>query len=190
MNVSFEKLGLIPYKDAWEYQENLLAKNLAIKKANRDRELNQVLGNQEETESYLLFCEHPPVFTLGKSGLEEHLLVNNQFLKQKGIEYYKTNRGGDITFHGPEQLVAYPIFDLERIKPDIVLYMRNLEEVIIQTMMTFGIKTERSQGETGVWIDTDIPHRARKICAMGVPHQPLDDNAWICSKYQHRFELF
>jgi lipoyl(octanoyl) transferase len=156
------------YQDAWDYQEKLLQENVEIKTYNRTLELE---GRKEEprlTKNYFLLCEHDPVFTLGKSGHIEHLLVNNQYLKDQGISFYKTNRGGDITFHGPEQIVGYPILDLERIKPDIVLYMRNLEEIIIRTLQDYGIRSERSEGETGVWIDTHLPHRARKICAMGV----------------------
>jgi lipoyl(octanoyl) transferase len=120
------------------------------------------------THNSFLLCEHEPVFTLGKSGAMENLLVNNEYLKQKGISFFKTNRGGDITFHGIGQIVGYPILDLERLKPDIVLYMRNLEEVIIRTIAEYGIKSERSEGETGVWIDASIPYKARKICALGV----------------------
>jgi lipoyl(octanoyl) transferase len=166
--VQFKHLGIMAYKDAWDYQESLLHQNLEIKKRNRDHELagNQVMP--EQTNSYLLLCQHPPVFTLGKSGAMENLLVNNQYLIDQGIEFFKTNRGGDITFHGPGQIVGYPIFDLERLKPDIVLYMRNLEEVIIRTIADFGLTGVRSEGETGVWLDVDIPHKARKICAMGV----------------------
>lgn len=168
MQVNFQHLGTIEYKQAWDFQESLLAKNLAIKKRNRERELLQRDDAIEETESHFLLCEHEPVFTLGKSGAMENLLVNNQYLIEKGISFFKTNRGGDITFHGKGQIVGYPILDLELLKPDIVLYMRNLEEIIIRTLAEYGIKTERSPGETGVWIDTDIPHKARKICALGV----------------------
>lgn len=166
--VQYQHLGRIEYKTAWDYQEALLQENLAIKKRNRDRELGTDHSTPESTNNYFLLCEHPPVFTLGKSGAMENLLVNNTYLQEKGISFFKTNRGGDITFHGPGQIVGYPILDLELLKPDIVLYMRNLEEVIIKTLAEYGIQGERSEGETGVWIDTAIPHKARKICAMGV----------------------
>ena len=159
--------GPIGYREAWDLQESLLAENLKIKKENRDREL-RLEPVTDPTTSYFILCEHPAVYTLGKSGAMENLLVNNEFLKNKGIEFFHTNRGGDITFHGPGQIVGYPIFDLERLKPDIVWYMRQLEEIIIRTLLDFGIVSERSSGETGVWIDTAIPGKERKICAMGV----------------------
>lgn len=168
MQVAFQHLGTIEYKQAWDYQESLLGENLEIKKRNRERELGQREDDMEGTKSHFLLCAHEPVFTLGKSGAMENLLVNNEYLKEKGISFFKTNRGGDITFHGLGQIVGYPILDLERIKPDIVVYMRNLEEIIIRTLAEYGIQSERSSGETGVWIDTDIAHKARKICAMGV----------------------
>ncbi len=168
MQVNFQHLGTIEYKKAWDYQESLLGENLDIKKRNRERELGQRNDNMEATQSHFLLCEHEPVFTLGKSGAMENLLVNNEYLKEKGISFFKTNRGGDITFHGLGQIVGYPILDLELIKPDIVVYMRNLEEIIIRTLAEYGIQSERSNGETGVWMDTEIPHKARKICAMGV----------------------
>lgn len=168
IDVRVQHLGRVAYKEAWDYQESLLQKNLDIKKQNRDRELAGDPAPPGETENYFLLCEHNPVFTLGKSGAMENLLVNKQYLIDQGIEFFKTNRGGDITFHGHGQIVGYPILDLERIKPDIVLYMRNLEEVMIRTLSEYGIVSERSEGETGVWIDTAIPYKARKICAMGV----------------------
>jgi lipoyl(octanoyl) transferase len=168
MQVAFQHLGTIEYKQAWDYQESLLGENLGIKKRNRDRELAQTNEEMEATKSHFLLCEHEPVFTLGKSGAMENLLVNNEYLKEKGISFFKTNRGGDITFHGWGQIVGYPILDLELIKPDIVVYMRNLEEIIILTLAEYGIEAERSKGETGVWLDAELPHRARKICAMGV----------------------
>ncbi len=168
MHIAYQHLGTIGYKEAWDFQESLLERNLAVKKRNRERELGQRDDEKEITASHFLLCEHHPVFTLGKSGHIENLLVNNEVLQAKGISFFKTNRGGDITFHGPEQIVGYPILDLEMLKPDIVAYMRNLEEIIIRTLAEYGIKGVRSEGETGVWLDTDIPHRARKICAMGV----------------------
>jgi lipoyl(octanoyl) transferase len=166
--VSYKHLGRIEYQVAWDYQESLLQQNLDIKKQNRDNELAQNGMSPTLTHNSFLLCEHEPVFTLGKSGAMENLLVNNEYLKQKGISFFKTNRGGDITFHGIGQIVGYPILDLERLKPDIVLYMRNLEEVIIRTIAEYGIESERSEGETGVWIDVKTPHKARKICALGV----------------------
>ncbi|GBL35445.1 octanoyltransferase [Filimonas sp.] len=168
LQVRYEHLGRIAYKDAWDYQESLMQKNLDIKKTIRDHEIAGNGADPIQTENHFLLCEHNPVFTLGKSGAIENLLVNNQYLIDQGIEFFKTNRGGDITFHGPEQIVGYPILDLERVKPDIVLYMRNLEEMIIRTLAEYGIEGTRSDGETGVWIDVDIPQKARKICAMGV----------------------
>lgn len=168
LTVAFRHLGSMAYQDAWDYQEQLLQHNLEIKKRNRDKELAKSDELPEITSSHFLFVEHPPVFTLGKSGHMENLLVNNEYLKSKGISFYKTNRGGDITYHGPGQIVGYPILDLELLKPDIVWYMRNLEEVIIRTLADYNIKAGRSEGETGVWLDQEIPHRARKICAMGV----------------------
>lgn len=168
LQVKYQHLGRIAYKEAWDYQESLMQKNLDVKKTNRD---NEIAANGIEpipTENHFLLCAHNPVFTLGKSGAIENLLVNNQYLIDQGIEFFKTNRGGDITFHGPEQIVGYPILDLEQIKPDIVLYMRNLEEIILRTLAEYGIIGSRSEGETGVWLDVDKPHKARKICAMGV----------------------
>jgi lipoyl(octanoyl) transferase len=168
LKVSYQHLGRIAYQKAWDLQEELLQENLLIKKENRDNELAQNDVEPKLTKNHFLLCEHNPVFTLGKSGAMENLLVNNEYLKEKGIEFFKTNRGGDITFHGLEQIVGYPILDLERIKPDIVLYMRNLEEIIIRTIAEYGIEATRSTGETGVWLDVDIPHKSRKICALGV----------------------
>jgi lipoyl(octanoyl) transferase len=168
LEVSYKHLGRIEYQEAWDYQESLLQQNLEVKKKNRDNEIAGIECTPALTENTFLLCEHEPVFTLGKSGAMENLLVNNEYLKQKGISFFKTNRGGDITFHGIGQIVGYPILDLERLKPDIVLYMRNLEEVIIRTIAEYGIESERSEGETGVWIDVKTPHKARKICALGV----------------------
>jgi lipoyl(octanoyl) transferase len=176
MQVRFEDLGRIRYKDAWDYQEKLLAENLEVKKYNRQLEidagkdvtLSLSKGDIRHTKSHFLICEHEPVYTLGKSGAMENLLVGNKVLEEKGIEFFKTNRGGDITFHGHEQIVGYPILDLELIKPDIVWYMRSLEEVIIRTLSEYGLDCGRSEGETGVWLDTDDIFKARKICALGV----------------------
>jgi lipoyl(octanoyl) transferase len=121
-----------------------------------------------QTQNFFLLCEHPPVYTLGKSGKAEHVLISDDELAEKNISYFNTNRGGDITFHGPQQIVGYPILDLEKFGTDIGKYLRNLEEVIILTIAEYGIKAGRSKGETGVWIDEDIAGKERKICAIGV----------------------
>lgn len=159
--VIIEDLGLIDYKKAWDYQEMLFKETVDRKIRIRNGE------NALVTENHLLFCQHPHVYTLGKSGQEDHLLLNEAQLDQADISYYKINRGGDITYHGPGQLVVYPIFDLDHFFTDIHKYLRLLEEAVIQTLAEFGVKGERSDGETGVWIDVDTPN-ARKICAMGV----------------------
>ena len=170
--VQFEDLGNMPYKQAWDYQESLLKKNLEVKAALRvaaDRQ--QALTTDDSrltTHHYLLFVEHPPVYTLGKSGDVSNILISEEERIAKGIEYYPTNRGGDITFHGPQQIVGYPIFDLEKFETDIGKYLRKLEDVIILTMADYGLKGDRSPGETGVWLDPDVKGRERKICAMGV----------------------
>jgi lipoyl(octanoyl) transferase len=165
--VIFTDLGIIDYKSAWDYQENLLRKNISVKSAARENtpELQPV---QLPTEHYLLFCEHPPVYTLGKSGNIDNVLLNENQLEENGIEFFRTNRGGDITFHGLQQIVGYPIMDLEKFSTDIGLYLRNLEETVIQTIAEYGIKGERSKGETGVWIEPGVPGKERKICAIGV----------------------
>jgi len=160
--VIFKDLFLMEYGEAWKYQEELLLQNTSIKS---DAAKNDTVA---ETTHHLLFCEHLPVFTLGKSGKEEHVLISKEELLKRNIGYYPTNRGGDITFHGPGQVVGYPILDLERFYRDIGKYLRALEEVIILTLSHYGISGERSQGETGVWIDPEIKIKARKICAMGV----------------------
>jgi lipoyl(octanoyl) transferase len=162
--VKFLDLGLIDYKEAWEKQEQLFNTITAAKISNRDAPA----GNQQPTTSYLLFCEHPHVYTLGKSGSEAHLLLNEGGLKEKNATYYKINRGGDITYHGPGQLVGYPILDLDNFFTDIHKYLRCLEEVIILTLGDYGLKGDRYPGYTGVWLDAADPIRARKICAMGV----------------------
>jgi lipoyl(octanoyl) transferase len=162
--IIFEDLGLMDYKACWDYQEKLFNSIIGQKLKNRDLPEEQ----KEPTSNYLLFVEHPHVYTLGKSGDEKHLLVNDEQLKEKEATYYKINRGGDITYHGPGQLVAYPILDLDNFFTDIHKYLRLLEETIILTLAEYGIKGERSEGETGVWIDADNKLKARKICAMGV----------------------
>jgi lipoyl(octanoyl) transferase len=157
--IIFRDLGLLEYQQAWDYQEELLRRNVKIKSGE---------ANGVTTSHYLLFTEHPPVYTLGKSGKKEHVLLNEEGLKEKHIAFFHTNRGGDITFHGPGQVVGYPILDLEYFYTDIGKYLRNLEEVIILTMQDYGLKGERSKGETGVWIEPGIIGRERKICAIGV----------------------
>ncbi len=164
--VQFQDLGLKSYQLVWDFQEQLLKENADIKAA--FRKMGELPANQVPTMQHLLFVEHPPVYTLGKSGKLEHLLIDEQELKDKGIEYFHINRGGDITFHGPEQLVGYPILDLEKFQPDLGWYLRSLEEVIILTMADYGLVGERSKGETGVWLDPLDPTKARKICAMGI----------------------
>lgn len=159
--VLFKDLGSMDYKEAWDYQNELFQGIIDIKLSNRKKDI------KESSSNYFLFTEHPPVYTLGKSGDLSNLLLNEEQLKQKGISFFKSNRGGDITFHGPEQIVGYPIIDLEEFKPDIRWYMRNLEEVIIRTIAQYGLKGTRSEGETGVWLDVGTPF-VRKICALGV----------------------
>ena len=144
------------YQQAWDLQEDLLRANLKCKAEGRS------------TTHHLLFVEHPPVYTLGKSGKREHVLIGDEEMRSQEIEFFQTNRGGDITFHGPGQLVGYPILDLECFYTDIGRYLRELEEVIIETLSHFGLKGERSKGETGVWLEATQPGKARKICAMGV----------------------
>ncbi len=165
--VFFKDLGLIEYKTAWDYQESLLAENINIKTTAR-KEGNDSNPLILATKHYLLFCEHPAVYTLGKSGNINNVLLSDQELQEKEISFFRTNRGGDITFHGPNQIVGYPIFDLEKFYTDIGKYLRNIEEVIIRTIADFGIKGERSEGETGVWIEPGILGKERKICAIGV----------------------
>ncbi len=156
--VLFKDLGRMSYKTAWDFQEQKLADKTRLKRE----------GKSEQIASELFFVEHNPVFTLGKSGHAENVLLSEEQLAKKGIEYFHINRGGDITFHGPGQIVGYPVFDLEQFKTDLGWYLRSLEEVIILTLADYGIIGERSKGETGVWIE---PHRKgyeRKICAMGI----------------------
>ena len=159
--VDFQDLGLIDYKKCWDYQEELFSEILAIKSSNRKEE------KTNKTNNYLLFCEHPHVYTLGKSGDEKNLLVNEEYLKSRGATFYKINRGGDITYHGPGQIVGYPILDLDNFFTDIHKYLRFLEEAIILTLKEYGLNGERSEGETGVWFDVGT-EKARKICALGV----------------------
>jgi len=156
--VIFRDLGKMEYQQAWDYQEALLQQNLQIKSALR----------QYTTRHYLLFVEHPPVYTLGKSGHPENVLIREDTMREKGIQFFRTNRGGDITFHGPGQIVGYPVLDLEKFYTDIGRYLRNLEEVIIRLLAVYGIRGERSSGETGVWIEPGVKGSERKICAIGV----------------------
>ena len=159
--VLFKDLGLIDYKKCWDYQEKIFNGILLIKSTNRKK------NKSDPTDNYLLFCEHPHVYTLGKSGDQKNLLVNTNYLKSRGATFYKSNRGGDITYHGPGQIVGYPILDLDNFFTDIHKYLRFLEEAVILTLKEFGVKGERSKGETGVWIDVGS-NEARKICAFGV----------------------
>ncbi len=169
--VIFKDLGIIDYKKAWEYQEELLQQNVKIKSAIRNGQIETkglITNGQPSTTNYFLFCEHPAVYTLGKSGNISNVLMNEAELAENNIQFFNTNRGGDITFHGLQQIVGYPILDLENFYTDIGKYLRNLEEVIILTISEYGIKGERSSGETGVWIEPGVTGRERKICAIGV----------------------
>jgi lipoyl(octanoyl) transferase len=160
----FIDLGLIDYQQAWDYQTDLFNRNLEIKKQNRDLPSNE----QRTTNNHLVFCEHPHVYTLGKSGDEKNLLTGKEDLHTIQASYYAINRGGDITYHGPGQLVVYPVIDLENFFTDIHQYMRLLEEAVIQTLAEFNISAGRIKGLTGVWIDFENVLTARKICALGV----------------------
>jgi lipoyl(octanoyl) transferase len=187
--VEVRDLGLMEYKAAWDYQDALMQENLAVKKQEISNSQLPMINDQPqipnskcqisnaelptpnsklETSNYLLFVEHPPVYTLGKSGKMENVLIDEDQRKEQGIDFYHTNRGGDITFHGPGQIVAYPILDLEKFYTDIGRYLRELEEVVILTLAEYGIIGGRSAGETGVWVDAAIRGKERKICAMGV----------------------
>lgn len=178
--VLFRDMGKMDYRSAWDFQEMLLQQNVSIKTEARiasshqqsDNHLNEqndrLLNSKQSTVNYLLLLEHPPVYTLGKSGKEENMLITGQQMLEKGIEFFKTNRGGDITFHGPGQLVGYPILDLENFYTDIGTYLRNLEQVIINTLAEYNLHAGRSPGETGVWLDPGIKGSERKICAIGV----------------------
>ncbi len=159
----FEDLGLMEYKNAWDYQEKLFDNMIQGKLYNREHHNNaKVLTN------HLLFVEHPHVYTLGKSGVQNNLLINDAFLKTIHASYFQSNRGGDITYHGPGQIVGYPIFDLEQMGLTIKQYIEKLEQAVINCIAEYGVKGERLRGATGVWLDTDIPGKVRKICAIGV----------------------
>ncbi len=162
-SVSFQDLDVIDYKEAWDYQEKLFKGIIDQKMFNRGNP-----GSEKQTSNYLLFCEHPHVYTLGKNGSENNLLVNMLELQQKEATYYKINRGGDITYHGPGQIVGYPILDLDNFSPDIHQYVANLEEAIIRTIAEYGLEGERLKGASGVWLDAGNPAKARKICAIGI----------------------
>lgn len=159
--VLLQDLGLKDYKETWDYQEQLFQQTVDLKIRNRREHTSM------ETPNHFLFVEHPHVFTLGKSGDMGNLLVNEEQLSQKGAQFYKINRGGDITYHGPGQIVGYPILDLDNFFTDIHKYLRLLEEMVILTLGEYGLKAERSEGETGVWLDVGTPF-VRKICALGV----------------------
>ena len=163
--VFFEDMGIRSYQPSWDYQEALLLKNTQIKWAARQNEQDL---KTTQTEHRLLMVEHNPVFTLGKSGKREHVLVSEEQLKNLGIEFFHINRGGDVTYHGLQQIVGYPILDLDKFKTDLGWYLRSLEQVIIDVMAEYGLKGERSAGETGVWLEPNDPFMARKICAMGI----------------------
>ena len=156
--VRFRDLGMIPYAEAWELQTSL---NERLKESRNNGHAGDTVLHE------LLFCEHPPVYTLGKSGSEENLRITDQDLRQKSIEFFKINRGGDITYHGPGQIVGYPIFDLNRFFTDVHRYVRSLEEAVIRTLSSYGIEAGRIAAHTGVWLDWTSP-RPRKICAIGV----------------------
>lgn len=163
MPIIFKDLGIIAYKEAWSYQEKLFNEIISQKLDVKNKSFSQ---NSEQLH-YLLFCEHPHVYTLGKSGMQSNLLISDELLQKIGATFYKTNRGGDITYHGPGQIVGYPIFDIEAMKLGIKEYINLLEESIIKTLSDYGIETGRLDGATGVWIDPETVNE-RKICAIGV----------------------
>ena len=160
--VIIKNIGLIDYKEAWDYQESLFDEIVSIKERNRKAEV------QEPSHNYLIFCEHPHVYTIGKSGKLENLLISEDFLKSKSATLHKINRGGDITYHGPGQIVGYPILDLDNFGVSIKNYINGLEEVIIRTLQHYNIVATRSAGATGVWLDAESPVNTRKISAIGV----------------------
>jgi len=163
--VIFEDLGIQSYQPTWDYQEQRLKEAVALKTEARTQGKE---ASEAATQHRFILVEHPPVFTLGKNGNRSNVLVSDEQLKVLGIEYYHINRGGDITYHGLQQVVGYPIVDLDKFKPDLGWYLRSLEEVIIQVLAEYGLQGERSAGETGVWLDPQDPFVARKICAMGI----------------------
>jgi lipoyl(octanoyl) transferase len=159
--VNYQDLRSVEYKKAWEYQEKLFDQILEAKSG-------KAIDEKESLAGYLLFCEHPHVYTLGKSGTENNLLIDEGFLKKIKAEFFRINRGGDITYHGPGQIVGYPILNLEAFSLSIRQYIYNLEQAIIQTLLEYGIEATRLPSASGVWLDADNPLRARKICAIGV----------------------
>ncbi len=163
-HTQFIHLGLKDYKEAWDYQEELFKATVDRKISNRKLPER----DQQPTENFLIFCSHPHVYTLGKSGDENHLLANSELLAAKGASFYKINRGGDITYHGPGQIVGYPILDLDHFFTDIHKYLRFLEEAVIRTVADYGLSSGRIDGLTGVWLNENDPKNARKICALGV----------------------
>jgi lipoyl(octanoyl) transferase len=163
-NVDFKDLKIIDYKEAWNFQETLFNEIVNLKAKNRALPIKE----QIKTKNFLLFCEHPHVYTLGKSGTENNMLIADEFLKKINATFYKTNRGGDITYHGPGQLVGYPILDLDNFGFQVREYIYKLEEAIILLLKDYGIESSRLEGATGVWLDIDKPGKTRKICAMGV----------------------
>lgn len=169
-SVKVISLGTRDYQEAWDYQEDLFKQTVDVKIANRKLPEDQ----QQKTPNYLIYCDHPHVYTLGKSGSKENLLLNEEGLKEKDAQYYKINRGGDITYHGPGQLVCYPILDLDNFFEDIHKYLRFLEQAVIDTLQEYNVAAGRIKGLTGVWLDYDQEHplngfwQPRKICAMGV----------------------
>lgn len=168
--IRWKDIGSMPYKEAWDLQERILQYNVQVKTRALQLERSGAPAMEEpgDTRNILLFTEHPPVYTLGKSGDSSHVLISGEEMQKRRIEFYHTNRGGDITYHGPGQIVGYPILDLEKFTTDIGKYLRNIEEVIIRTLAVYGLKGDRSPGETGVWLDPELPGRERKICAIGV----------------------
>ncbi len=160
--VTYNNIGLIEYKKAWDYQESLFKKILTEKEHNKKSNDKVLVSN------YLLFCEHPHVYTIGKSGNNENLLISDAFLANKGATLFKINRGGDITYHGPGQLVCYPILDLDNFKISIVDYISGLEDAIINVLKYYNINGSRMDGATGVWLDVGNPQKERKICAFGI----------------------
>lgn len=164
--VIYKDLEVISYREAWEYQQQLLNELVAVKRQNQEREKEGKPGLP--VHHYLLFCEHPPVYTLGKSGSSDNLLLNEKSLSEKGVEFFKINRGGDITFHGPGQVVGYPIFDLDLFFTDVHRYVRYLEEAVIRTLAEYGLEGMRIKEYTGVWLQASGWLPQRKICAIGV----------------------
>ena len=163
-NIIYKDLGLIDYKTAWDKQEEIFKEIIDIKIRNRDIAAVEKIFSPHQ----FLICEHPAVITLGKNGSMKNLLLTQDGLNEKHISFFKINRGGDITYHGPGQIVGYPIIDLDYFFTDIGKYLRLIEEIIILTLNEYGIVAERSKGETGVWLEPDSPSRARKICAIGI----------------------